>query len=82
MGITVPDTVKAGTYSLSSIGDYTAQYNPNSSTFLGAVSGSLTITEHDPVGKTIKGTFNFEAEELTNPANKASITEGVFNVTY
>ena len=82
VGLTMPAEVKAGTYNYSpAVMDFFGQYNPTSSTFLVANSGSLTILEHNTASKRIKGNFNFEAKDLMG-SGKASLTEGYFSVTY
>ena len=83
IGLTLPDDITPGTYSLGTPGlsSYGAQYNLDSSTFLSAESGTLTIEEHQVADKIIKGTFSFEASELAG-SNTASITAGSFELTY
>lgn len=82
VGITMPTDVKAGTYDFSPFGpDFIGQYNPNSTTYLSASSGKITILEHNVSGKRIKGNFNFEAKEIIGD-KKANLTEGYFSITY
>ncbi len=85
VGITIPSTIAAGTYTLELFTTYSAQYNVNSTTFLGATGGpscSLVITAHNATNHTISGTFEFVAEPITGPPPTATITDGVFSVTY
>jgi len=81
VGLVMPPDVTTGTYSLAVFGDYTAQYNPDANTFLGADSGTLTITEHNTTAKIVKGTFSFEATSLSG-TGAASLTDGEFSATY
>jgi len=80
VGLTMTDDIQAGTYNLVNYGDYIGQYNLPG-VYMSATSGTLVITEHNTSTNTIKGTFNFEAEDMLSTAS-ASITEGVFDVTY
>lgn len=81
LSVTFSPTIAPGTYSISTFGEVAGSYNPNATTFMGADSGSLTITEHDISGKRITGTFSFEASVLGGTGT-ASITEGTFSVGY
>lgn len=83
VGLTVPSTITAGTYPLELFTTYSAQYNPNSSTYTGATSGSLTITSHNTSTKLIVGTCNFVSEPF--PAGGPptyNLTNGAFSITY
>lgn len=81
--VTVPSTVKAGqTSSLSTFGSSSAQYNPDASTFKSAISGSVTITEHDIDAEVIRGTFNFIAGDSPSGGPNDTITNGSFVTTY
>lgn len=83
IGLNIPISVKAGqTLTPSTFGTTRAQYNPTSSTFKGADSGSITVTEHDKDAKVMKGTFNFIAEDAMGSGPKDTITNGSFVVTY
>lgn len=82
VGITVPDNVTPGTYTLSIFGpDYIGQYNASSSIFMSASSGTVTILEHNTTSKRIRGSFNFSAKEIADTST-ANITEGYFSVVY
>ena len=82
VGLSMPSNVKAGTYDFIPFGtDFIGQYNPASTTYLSASSGKITILEHNVSSKRIKGSFNFEANELIG-SKKANLTEGYFSVTY
>lgn len=82
VGISMPDTVRVGTYPLSDF-DYIGQYNPTSSTFLSADTGSVTILEHNTVTKRIRGNFHFLANTVfTHQPPNHQLTEGYFSVKY
>ena len=82
VGISMPSDVKAGSYDFSPFGpDFIGQYNPNSTTYLSATSGKITILEHNVSSKRIKGNFNFEAKELMGE-KKSNLSEGYFSITY
>lgn len=73
----------SGTYELGSQTDVTAFYAPaalNSTEQFAAVSGSLTIEEHDLGFNTIKGTFNFTGRNADGET--IEVTEGFFDLTY
>lgn len=85
VGLVFPDNITPGSYTLDLLGaTYTALYNPDADPLKakGAVSGTLTILEHNTGTKRIRGNFNFRGEELLNPANFALLTEGYFSVKY
>lgn len=48
------------------------------------ISGSITITEVNTTNKTVKGTFEFNASEGTEPTDPVShhVTDGTFNYVY
>lgn len=73
----MPEDIIPGTYTLSEVGDYYAQYMPNSSNPYPAVSGQLTITEYNLAAKKVKGSFSMEV--IIN-SNNISITNGQFEV--
>jgi hypothetical protein len=79
MTLYVPDDATVGTHNVERFGDYMAQYNPTSSTFLYGESGTINITEHDIVLKVIKGTFSFKASDGTD---EKEITAGNFVASY
>lgn len=78
-------TQDVGTYEITAMGgaDVTATYAEGplqTPTQYAALSGSLTITEHDMANQRIKGNFAFEG---TGPNNMTvTITEGVFDLGY
>ena len=83
IGITVPDDITPGTYSLNIFGDNVGIYILDSSpsgTF-GADSGSVTISAHDVANGQITGTFHFTASMFGN-TNTHTITEGSFDIGY
>lgn len=82
IGLVLDPDITVGEHDLEGIGSTNAaQYNPNSSTFLGSDSGKINITLHNKTTKVIEGTFHFEASELGGGAS-ASITEGEFKAKY
>jgi hypothetical protein len=80
VGLSMPQSITAGTYSFSPFGDYLGQYNIGSSTFLQSQSGTLIITSHVP-GTSISGTFEFEALQMGG-STSASLTNGSFEINY
>lgn len=85
VGLNFPSDIKPGSYALDFFGaTYVGLYNPdtNPSHSKAAVSGTLTILEHNTASRRIRGVFAFKAEEMLNPQNSANITEGYFSVRY
>jgi Family of unknown function (DUF6252) len=82
VGLSMPSDITPGTYDFSQFGPYIGLYLKGTSVFLGATSGKLIISEHNTATKTIKGTFNFTAEEVTGGTAVSQLTEGVFSVKY
>lgn len=81
--LTFPNTVTAQTYVLDNANFYTAFYNNAALVYNAGAGGSLTITEHTPGTRTVKGTFFFTGEEQgTPPGPNVAITSGSFSVTY
>ncbi|UZO81517.1 DUF6252 family protein [Aquimarina sp. ERC-38] len=64
-----------GTYDLTGSGDYSATYGNNKEKSA-AISGTLTIVEHDKETKCINGIFEYET------ASGVRVTEGVFDYGY
>ena len=82
VGITVPDTAIPGTYAFDVFTNI-GQYNPSSTVFLGADTGSVTILEHNTLTKRIRGNFHFLANTVfTNLPPNVQLTEGYFSVKY
>ncbi|HSN61324.1 MAG TPA: DUF6252 family protein [Ferruginibacter sp.] len=82
VGITVPDNVTPGAYPFD-IFTHIGQYNPSSSVFLGADTGTVTILEHNTVTKRIRGNFHFLANTVfTHLPPNVQLTEGYFSVKY
>ena len=82
IGITVPDNISEGTYSMGGLNsDYIGQYNIGTTTLMTASGGKLTILEHNTTTKRIRGSFNFTAKEMLGTSS-AEITEGYFSVVY
>lgn len=81
IGLLMPTGITAGTYTIEMGGTYSAQYNKGTD-ILGAITGTLIITEHNTGTRTIEGEFSFEAELQGDPDNAATITEGFFSVVY
>ena len=85
VAIICPVTIIPGTYTLDFFsGTHIGVYNPDADPThsRASTSGTLTILEHNPATKRIRGTFNFHAEELLNPAAFSELTEGYFSVRY
>lgn len=80
ISVTLPYKVLPGTYNTANFGSTTAQYNPSSTTFMMAESGSITITSHDQDAKIIKGSFNFLAKD--DILGQKNITSGKFDAVY
>ncbi len=85
IGLTVPDSVKAGTtINVSPFGsDGRAQYILDSTTAgIYGGTGTITIVSHDTTTKKIVGTFSFNASTILPPTSTKKITLGTFEVTY
>lgn len=85
VGIVFPSNITAGSYTLDLFGGtYIGQYNPDldPAHAKASVSGTLTILEYNTATRRIRGRFNFRAEELLNPQNFATISDGYFSVGY
>ena len=81
VGFQLPLAITAGTYDLSSFGDYLALYGASLTESYSSESGKLTIVEHDKAGKKIRGTFAFKGVNLLTQASK-QLTGGSFTVKY
>jgi len=84
VGMYFPFNITTGIYNFSPPGPCMGYYNAdnNSSNLKLAILGTLTILEHQPAKRRIRGNFNFIASDLLNPLNTASLSEGYFSVTY
>jgi Family of unknown function (DUF6252) len=90
VGITVPNTVAVGNYTMdffANSSNYVGQYNPtftSTSYFVASTATSkLTITEHNTTTKSLKGTFNFKATDFAGTVTTSYLlTEGTFAVKY
>ena len=85
VAVSMPANITPGTYTFDIFGGtYIGQYNPNTNPMnsQASMSGTLTILSHNTTTRRIRGTFNFHAEEILNPAAFTEITEGYFAVTY
>lgn len=72
-----------GTYSFDSPNlEVTSFYTPVAGlpNIYGATTGSLTIEEHDPAAKRIRGTFNYEG--INGNGEAVQVTEGFFDLVY
>lgn len=76
-GITFPDNVTPGTYSLTSEDGFSASYSNNDDPDYNITEGSITIVSH--IGNTIVATFNFNAN---NSLSNANITNGELTVQH
>jgi len=84
IGLTFPSDIAAGTYTLSSFGDYRGQYNHSQTAMGFGGAGTVTITTHNTSEKKMVGTFSFEATEIVAQTNLGpfDISEGSFDITY
>ncbi|HBS85387.1 MAG: hypothetical protein A2W91_16395 [Bacteroidetes bacterium GWF2_38_335] len=82
VGLAMPATVTAGTYSLTSIGDYRGIYSVGSTINYSSTSGTLVVTSHDSTTRRIEGTFTFVANNFAGTGTNVNITEGSFAITY
>lgn len=82
--LTFPQAIAVNTFNLDNTDVYQAFYTVGTTLYSAGTGGSLTITDHDPAARTIKGTFFFTAEDkITAPPNpNIAITAGSFSVTY
>jgi len=82
VGLSLPDTITVGKRSFD-LFDLIGQYNPSTSVFLAADTGSVTILEHNTVTKRIRGNFHFLANTvLTHLPPNVQLTEGYFSIKY
>ncbi len=85
VGLVFPNNIAPGSYTLDFFGmTYIGQYNPdtNPAHSKAAVSGTLTILEHNSTTKRIRGNFHFRGEELLNSRSFSDLSEGYFSVKY
>jgi hypothetical protein len=85
VGLIMPADVTPGTYNLDFFGmTYIGQYNPDSDPAhsKASMSGTLTVLENNKTTRRLRANFAFRGEELLNPNNFASITEGYLSVKY
>lgn len=84
VGINLPENITPGTYTLGSIGtNYVGQYNPNSSTFLVASPGTITVLEHNTTTKRLRATFSFSARPFGGiTPGSAELTDGYISAGY
>jgi hypothetical protein len=82
VGLNFPDNIAVGTYAMDGSTDAGGGYNPNTSTNLHSVSGSLVISSHNTTTKKIVGSFNFVAEPVSGPPPSNNITNGSFTIYY
>lgn len=80
VALTIPDNITPGSYSMNSF-NYFGLYNDGNSS-LGSVSGTLQILEHNTTTKRIRGSFDFKAEDATDPNISANLSEGYFSIQY
>jgi hypothetical protein len=83
VGLFMPQTITAGTYTLNYSGStYFGQYNPTDSTTLEAQgNGTLQILENNSVTGRLRGNFNFLAQPLSGSSPSAQLSNGYFSVT-
>ena len=84
VALSIPPDITPGNYNFSVFGPYYGVYkvdnDPNNLKV--ATLGTLTILEHQPAIRRIRGNFNFTASDILNPLNFVLLTEGYFSVTY
>ncbi len=88
VSIVIPELKATGSYELNSkipINSY-ARVNDSNQNILfytsNASKGTVIITKLDTNNKIISGTFEFTAEDESNPNNIIRVTEGRFDVKY
>lgn len=85
INIAMPSDVAIGVYSFNgAASQYVSQYIISGTPIVSTISdsGSLEITAHDTVARTITGTFNFVSTPVGVTTPEYSITDGTFNVSY
>lgn len=82
VGITFPDSITPGAYTLDVFGaTHLALYNTGTGA-LASLSGTLQLLEHNKTTKRVRGKFSFKGEDVTNVLAPAQLTDGYFAVTY
>jgi hypothetical protein len=86
VGLTLPGNISAGTYNFTaSSSDYIGQYTINTNVapgiYMGSLTGSIQVLEHNLTAKRIRGNFNFKAKALFLP-DSANLTAGYFSLKY
>ena len=81
VGLSFPDSILTGSYTLSTTGKYLAAYS-SYNTVLPSKSGSMEIIENDTATKRVRGNFTFRGELPTDSTKFAKMTEGYFSVKY
>ena len=79
MKMTMPPTVKAGTYSFSESGDYTFQYSNTVTNFIVNSGSSSTLTISSYSNNVMKGTFQ---ASVTGGGVTKTITSGSFTAIF
>ena len=80
--LTLPAAIAVGTHNFSA-GMPMANYMPDMTTMMEAVSGSVEIIEHNVAGRMIRGNFSFEANDPDTPLpNNVVLSDGYFSITY
>jgi hypothetical protein len=77
INIWLPSTITTGSFSLTLMGNYMAQYFPNATDTYSSTSGTLNISTYNSVTGEIKGTFNFIG---TFNSATVNVTNGQFDV--
>lgn len=77
----MPQNITAGTYDLDFLSNYKGFYILTSVIYFTLESGKLTIIEHNPSTKRIRGTFNFKATEVLG-TKSSQFNQGYFSLNY
>jgi len=82
IGLTLPENIAAGSYTIGSVGDsIVAQYNASISAFFGSETGNLVINNHDLSNNTIDGSFDFIGVNSMG-TDSVTVNNGTFDVSY
>ncbi|MBO9632189.1 MAG: hypothetical protein J7578_03660 [Chitinophagaceae bacterium] len=83
LSLTIPKDITPNTYVLDNTSFYVAVYQVGGKIYEAGTGGTLVITEHNTATRTIKGTFQFTAEDKGSPPGpNIAITSGSFSATY
>lgn len=80
LNIILPEVIQVGSYDLTMLGDFYAQYTMAGSSIYTSQSGTITVVEYNTESKRLKCTFNFVGI-LAGGSDTITVTEGEFEVT-